>query len=94
MTSLSDLTPGTRVKHLPTGSEGVVTAGRARLRDGLRGSVAWTGDETDPWRVYVRYWPCDGCPDDCLGGGTWCLPDELEAIPGGSGLPDNETSDR
>ena len=66
----------------------------ASVPGGHPGSVAWTGDETDPWRVYVRYWPCDGCPDDCLGGGTWCLPDELEAIPGGSGLPDNETSDR
>lgn len=66
MADLDDLTPGTRVKHLPTGAEGVVTAGRARLRDGLRGSVAWTGDETDPWRVYVRYWPCDGCPTDWL----------------------------
>ena len=87
MTSLSDLTPGTRVRHLPTGAEGVVTSGRARLRDGMRGSVAWTGDETDPWRVLVRW---AGLVDLA----TWCLPDDLEAIPGGSGLPDNETSDR
>ena len=87
MADLSDLTPGTRVRHLPTGAEGVVTAGRARLRDGLRGSVAWTGDETDPWRVLVA-WPHGASVT------TWCLPDDLEAIPGGSGLPDNETSDR
>ena len=71
MADLSDLTPGTRVTHLPTGTEGVVTAGRARLRDGLHGSVAWTGDETDPWRVLVAW--THGASVT-----TWCLPDELE----------------
>lgn len=73
MADLDDLTPGTRVTHLPTGAEGVVTAGRARLRDGMRGSVAWTGDETDPWRVLVRW-------DDYGDLATWCLPDELEVV--------------
>ena len=75
MADLSDLTPGTRVRFIPTGSEGVVTSGRARLRDGLRGSVAWTGDETDPWRVLV-VWAIDGTWDDS----KWCLPDELEVV--------------
>ena len=56
-------------------------------RGGTARSVAWTGDETDPWRVLVRW---AGLVDLA----TWCLPDDLEAIPGGSGLPDNETSDR
>lgn len=71
MADLDDLTPGTRVRHIETQTEGVVEV-RARIGIGA------------PWRVLVR-WP--------LGGGMWCVPDELETI-GGSGLPDNETRDR
>ena len=51
MSDLNDLRPGQRVRHVKTQTDGVVTAHRARLRDGLDGAVAFTGDRTDPWRV-------------------------------------------
>lgn len=71
MTSLDDLPPGTKALHTKTQTVGTVTTPPIRLRDGTRGSVAWTGDRSDPWRVFVR-WP--------LGGGMWCAPDELEVL--------------